>query len=135
VQVVADTVAGSREVDAVPGGKGLQEAVVVRILEVQLNHVVVHVLYGEVHLHAVQAHPLELQAGHRARGVLEERLIYLQPHFLAWFQGPFDHVILDDLGHQILRHRPYLHLIIPNPPRLFYSYAVLASRPKYRPLG
>ena len=83
VQVVADPVSGAGVVDAIFGGEGLQEAVVIRVLEVELDHVVVNVLDGEVHLGAVDAHPLELQAGHRARGVLKECLIYLQPYFLA----------------------------------------------------
>ena len=83
VQVVADAVPGAGVVDAVLGGEGLQEAVVVRVLEVELDDVVVHVLDGEVHLDALHSHPLELQAGHRARGVLEQRLIYPEPHFLA----------------------------------------------------
>jgi hypothetical protein len=124
VQGVADAVPRSGEVDAVLGGEGLQEAVVVRVLEVQLDDVMVDVLDGEIHLCAVKAHPLELQAGHRTRSVLEERLIYPQPHFLAWFQGPFDHVILDDLGDQIFRHRPHLRFMFPNLPRLFYIPAV-----------
>src|SRR3712207_8517948 len=44
VQVVADAVTGPRVVDAVFFGEGLQEAVVVGVLEVQLNDVVVYVL-------------------------------------------------------------------------------------------
>ena len=66
VQVVADAVTRAGVVDAVPGCEGLQEAVVVGVLEVQLDDVVVNILDGEIHLGAVNAHPLELQAGHRA---------------------------------------------------------------------
>jgi hypothetical protein len=83
VQVVADAVPGAGVVDAIFGGEALQEAVVVRVLEVELYDVVVNVLDREIHLDAVHAHPLELQAGHRARGVLKQCLIYPQPYFLA----------------------------------------------------
>jgi hypothetical protein len=83
VQVVADSVPGTGVVDAVSGGETLQEAVVVRVLEVELDDVVVNILDCKIHLDAVHAHPLELQAGHRACGVLEQCLIYPQPYFLA----------------------------------------------------
>src|ERR687889_782418 len=97
VQVVAE---------AVSGGEALQEAVVVRVLEVELDDVVINVLDREIHPDAVHAHPLELQAGHGACGVLEQCLIYLQAYFLVGIQRPFDHVILEDPGDQILRHSP-----------------------------
>ena len=44
VHVVADAVAGARVVDAVAAAERLQHAVVVGVLEVELDHVVVHVL-------------------------------------------------------------------------------------------
>ena len=71
VQVVADAVTGAREVHAVARRETLQETVIVRVLEVQLNKVVVHVLHGQWHLHAVEAQLLELQAGHGARRILQ----------------------------------------------------------------
>jgi hypothetical protein len=83
VQVVADAVPGTGVVDAVSGGEALQEAVVVRVLEVELDDVVVNVLDRKIDLDAVDAHPLELKAGHRACGVLEQCLVYPQPYFLA----------------------------------------------------
>jgi hypothetical protein len=83
VQVVTDAVPGTGVVDAVSGGEALQEAVVVRVFEVELDDVMVNVLDRKIHLDAVHAHPLELQAGHRACGVLEQCLIYPQPYFLA----------------------------------------------------
>ena len=83
VQVVADPVSGAGVVNAIFGGEALQEAVVVWVLEVELDDVVVNVLDREIHLDAVDAHPLELQAGHRACGVLKQCLIYPQPYFLA----------------------------------------------------
>src|ERR671913_29143 len=120
VQVVADAVPGAGVVDAIFGGEALQEAVVVRVLEVELYDVVVNVLDREIHLDAVHAHPLELQTGHRARGVLEKCLIYPQPHLLAGVELPFDHVILEDPGDQILRHSPS-----PRLPELAYVFYIL----------
>src|SRR5215212_4443731 len=83
VQVVADAVPRAGVVDTGSGGEALQEAVVIRVLEVKLDDVVVNVLDREIHLDAVHAHPLELQAGHRARCVLKQCLIYAQTYFLA----------------------------------------------------
>src|SRR5215210_1624587 len=104
VKVVADAVPWAGVVKAVPGGEGLQKAVVVGVLEVELDDVVVDVLDGEIHPGALHTHPLELQAGHRARGVLEECLIYPKPNLLAGIKHPLDQVVLEDLGDQILRH-------------------------------
>jgi hypothetical protein len=75
VDLVADAVARTRELDAVPGREGLQEQVVVGVAVVELQHVVVDVLHGEVGLHLVKAERLELHAGHRAGRVLQERLV------------------------------------------------------------
>jgi hypothetical protein len=71
VQVVADAVTGTGVVDAVFCCEGLQEAVVVGVLEVQLNDVVVHVLEGQGYPDSVHPHPLELQTSHRAGRVLQ----------------------------------------------------------------
>ncbi len=71
VQVVADAVTGPREMDAVLGSKRLEELVVVGVLVVELDDVVVNVLDREGDLHPVHAHPLELQARHRAGRVLQ----------------------------------------------------------------
>ena len=45
-----------------------------RVLEVELDDVVVNVLDREIHLDAIDAHPLKLQARHRACGVLKQCL-------------------------------------------------------------
>src|SRR5829696_666593 len=130
VQVVADAVPRTGVVDAVSGGEGLQEAVVIWVLEVELDDVVVDVLDGEIHLGAVHAHPLELQAGHRACSILEQRLVYPQPDLLAGIERPFDHVVPEDLGDQILRHCPSPPPHVPNLVDLFYIlvlYRLLAD--------
>src|SRR5918998_998061 len=83
VKVVADAVPWPRVIHTVLGGERLQKAVVIGVLEVELDYVVVHVLDGEGHLDPVNPHPLELQAGHRAGRVLQQRLIYPQAHLFA----------------------------------------------------
>ena len=123
MQVVADAVPRTGVINTVSGGEGLQETVVVWVLEVELDDVVIDVLDGEIYLGAIHAHPLELQAGHRARGVLEQCLIYPQPHLLAGAELPFDHVILEDPGDQILRHCPS-----PRFPELAYVFYILILR-------
>src|SRR3989304_2515242 len=74
VHLVADAVARPREVDAVLGGHALKEAVVVGVLEAGLEHVVVDVTHGQFCADAGDAHGLELEVGHGARGVLGEGL-------------------------------------------------------------
>ena len=61
VDIVADAVAGPRVVDAIAGVEGLQEAVIVGVLEIELDHVVIDVLHRQRDAHAVAAQFLELQ--------------------------------------------------------------------------
>ena len=76
---------------------------VVRVLEVELDDVVVHVLDGALHLHARHVQLLELHARHRARGVLEQRLVDAQADRLARLELAVDEVLLEDLPGQV-RH-------------------------------
>src|SRR3712207_391751 len=124
---MADAVTWPRVIHAVPGGERLQEAVVVGVLEVELDHVVVYVLDREGYLHAIHAHPLELQAGHRAGRVLQQRLVYPEPHLLAGLERTADHVVLEDPGDQILRHSA--------PPPIDVYAPILHSRRPPRPRG
>jgi hypothetical protein len=71
VHVVAEPVPGAREVHSVAARERAQEAVVVRVLEVERDHVVVDVLDGAVDLHPRHAELLELHERHRAGGVLQ----------------------------------------------------------------
>ena len=59
---------------------------VVRVLEVELDHIVVDVLDSAVNLHASHVELLELHQRHRPRGVLEQRLVDLQRDRTAWGQ-------------------------------------------------
>src|ERR687898_3222810 len=101
---MADAVAGSGEVEAVLGGERLQEDVVVRVLVVELDDVVVHVLHSQVDLDPLDPHLLQLQARHRAGGVLEQALVYPEAHLLALLVRAALHVILEDLLDQVIGH-------------------------------
>ncbi len=78
VNMVRHAVSRRREDDAVAGGRGEEEAVVVRILEIGLDEVVVDVAHGELRLHPVDPEGLELEVSHGSRGVLGESLVYAQ---------------------------------------------------------
>src|SRR5215207_1621379 len=134
MQVVADAVPGPRVVEAVPGGERLQEAVVVGVLEVQLDNVVVNVLDGELYLHPLHAHPLELEAGHRPGRVLQQRLVYPQAHLLAGLERSADDVILEDPGDQILRHNAPPPKSVPRNTTQFYTPARWATCGPGRPV-
>src|SRR4028118_526077 len=102
VNVVADAVARLRVVHTVLGGEPLQKEVVVGVLVVKLDDVVVYVLNGQWYLNPVYAYLLQLHAGHRAGVVLEQGLIYPNAHLLAWLGAAILHVLLEDLGHQVI---------------------------------
>jgi hypothetical protein len=102
VNVVADAVARLRVVHTVLSGEPLQKEMVVGVLVVELDNVVVYVLNGQGDLNPVYAYLLQLHAGHRAGGVLEQGLIYLNAHLLAWLGAAPLHVLLEDLGHQVI---------------------------------
>ena len=88
VDLVADAVAGPRVVEAVAGGAALEEQVVVGVAVVEAEHVVVDVLDGQVDPDPVQPQGLELHAGHRPGGVLEQRLVDPQGDLLPASSRP-----------------------------------------------
>ncbi len=102
VHVVADTVARLGVVHTVLGGKPLQKEMVVGVLVVELDDVVVYVLNGQGNLDPAYAYLLQLHAGHRAGSILEQGLIYLDAHLLARLGAAILHVLLEDLGHQVI---------------------------------
>ena len=75
MELVADAVAGLRVDDAVLLGHGLQEIVVVGVLEADLDGVVVDVGDRKVVLDVLHAHRLKLEIGHRAGRILRQRLV------------------------------------------------------------
>lgn len=103
VNVVADTVARLRVVHAVLSGKPLQKEMVVRVFVVELDDVVVYVLNRQGNLDPAYAYLLQLHAGHRAGSILEQGLIYLDAHLLTRLDvAAILHVLLEDLGHQVI---------------------------------
>ena len=83
----------------------LEEAVVVRVLVVELDDVVVDVLDRALDLHARNAELLELHERHRPRGVLEQGLVDPQGDRAARHQLALLEVLLEDLARQAVRHR------------------------------
>ena len=60
-----------------------QEAVIVRIAEIHLQRVVIHIAQGQFGLHPGQPERLELKPGHCSRRVLGQRLIDAQADLAA----------------------------------------------------
>jgi len=87
-----------------PGRDGLQVAVVIGIAKVALEHIVVDIADREICAYPRNAHGLELQVGHRARGILRQGLIDVQSDLLAWDHLLSDEVISDNLLGQIVGH-------------------------------
>src|SRR5919205_561175 len=107
--VVADAVAGAREPGSVAPAVGLQHAVVVGVLEVELDDVVVDVLDRPPDADARHADLLELHEGHRPGGVLQERLVDAHADRLPGPQLALDEVLGEDPARQVLGHRPSLY--------------------------
>ena len=81
------------------------KAVVVRVLEVGLQDVVVHVGHAELGAHPLQAQGLELQGGQGAGGVLGQGLVNGEGDLLAWREHARDQMLVDDLLGQGAVHR------------------------------
>ncbi len=96
VDVVADSVSRAREPGAVLRRHGLEESVVVRVLEIDLQDVVVDVDDRGIDLHAVLAEHLELHHRHRPRRVLHERLVDRDADLLARDELTPDEVLFED---------------------------------------
>ena len=75
VNLMADAVAGPGEGKPVVLSDSLKVAVVVGILKAHLHRVVVHIRDRQISLKGRQAHGLELEVGHGARGILGQGLI------------------------------------------------------------
>ena len=77
---------------------------ILRVLVVQLDHVVIDVLDDERHLHAVLLELLELHPGHGSGGVLEEHLVDPVGDRLSGLELPADEVFTQDLVDDVVRH-------------------------------
>ena len=70
MNLVAYTIAGLAQDDAVLLSNALQVSVVVRVPKVCLKRVVINVAHAQLRLYARNAQSFKLQVGQRARGVL-----------------------------------------------------------------
>ena len=104
MHLMAYTVAGTREHDALRCGDGLQIAMVVRVLETDLYGIVVHIADRKLVAHPLKSDRFELEIRHRARGVLRERLVYPDSDGRARLHASFHemgakHLVCDVPGH------------------------------------
>ncbi len=108
---MANAVARPRVDDPEPGANAFQVKVVVRVLEADLERVVVYVIDGEGSADAVRPERLELQIGHGAGRVLREGLIDcyaygVAGHICAVSQMCLKYFLYDVLAHISLAFRP-----------------------------
>ena len=114
VDVVADAVSGPREPGPVLRRHRLQEAVVVRVLEVDLEDVVVDVDDRRLDLDALVAEELELHHRHRPGGVLGERLVDGDRDLVPGDELPADEVLFENRACEG-GHRPQYRKSAPMP--------------------
>ena len=81
--LMTDAVARTGEIQAVLLRYGLDEPVVIRILEAGLEGIMVDICYGQFRLHPRYTHGLEFQISHGAGRILCQSLVYLQSDFAA----------------------------------------------------
>ena len=123
MHLVADSVAGPGEVEAVLGRNGLQVAVVVMVLEVRLQGVVVHVADGDLRLDPRDADRLELQVGHGSGRVLRQGLVNADPEL-----GVLRGIALDEVRGKNLLYD--IHLF-----RFHGAYYTILARPPCVKIG
>jgi len=97
VHLVADPVPRPAVEQPVSRGEGAEEAVVVGVLEADLQHVVVHVHNRGPGADPLHAHGLKLQGGHGPGGILQQRLVHVQGDLRPRRGLPLHQVRLDDL--------------------------------------
>ena len=81
MNLVTDTVPGTRIINTELLGYRLEVTVVVGILIVNLYGVVIHVTDRQLVPHFRQSHGLKLKTGHGAGGILSQRLVNAQADF------------------------------------------------------
>ena len=97
MDLVADAVSGSAEVDPVLLRDGSDESVVVSIFKAGLERVVVYVRDGFLRPDAWDPHCLEFQIRHGAGGVLCQRLVDPETDIRPFFAYPVNDVCVDYL--------------------------------------
>ena len=96
VHLMADTIAGTGEPDAVLGCHRLQIPVVVRIFKAALQGVVVHIGHAQLSFYLGNPHGFKFQIGHGAGGILGQGLVNPQGNLLTGFHNAVYQVGLDD---------------------------------------
>jgi len=112
MHLMADAVARRRVVQAELAGRALQEDVVVRVLEVRLEHVVIHVADRQLGLHTRNADGLELQVGHCAGRVLGQGLVNADADLRSFPQLALDDMRGDDLLGNSVSHDFSLYVCV-----------------------
>ncbi len=129
VDVVRDAVSGAGVVDAVARRERLQEAVLVHVLVVDLQHVVVDVHNRERDVDTLYLQSLELECGHGPGCVLDQDLVHGQVYLLAGDEVPGRQVT----GEQFLDEVPRLcHALslLPCASKAIIEAAALPGRPR-----
>ena len=96
MDLVADAVARTGEIDPVLLGHGLDVAVVVGVFKAALQGIVVNIGHTALCSNPGHAHGLELQIGHGAGGVLSEGLVNAEANVRAYGHFAADQVALND---------------------------------------
>ena len=104
MHLVADAVAGAREVNAVFPCHRLNVAVVVRVLKTGLQGVVVDVRHAPLGLHPVDSHGFEFQIRHGSGRILCQSLINPQTDLLPPLHFSRNQVCADDFLRNRLSH-------------------------------
>jgi len=108
VNLMADTVPGPAEVNAVPGGNTLKVPVIIRIHEVGLEHVVVDIAHKKPLSGSLVFHRLKLQICHRSVASCVRVLIDPETYLFAWYHFPGNEMLPDNFLGKI-----ECHLVIP----------------------
>src|SRR4051812_47308455 len=96
MDLVADAVAGTRKVRPELGGGGLQESVVIGVLEARLEHVVIDIRDRELVADALETEGLELKERQRAGGVLGQGVVDPDRDLVSRGQLALDEVLAED---------------------------------------
>ena len=108
VNLVADSVTRTGEIEAILFGKALEEQVVVRILVVGLDSVMVNIGYRKLSLHPLDTDSLELQVYHGSSCILSQGLVDLYGNLFSSLHLAGDKVLLNNLISKVFLHFSHL---------------------------
>ena len=102
--LMADTVAGTREIDAVFFADRTDEPVVISVLKARLEGVVVDISYTLLSLYSGHAHSLIFEISHSARSVLSKGLVDAYTDLLSLDELAVNQMRFKDLFSQCKSH-------------------------------